>query len=81
MGFLSRTKKYWKPGEVRDKLRKISSLDWKERKAIEEGIKGAGDLVSRRELRTTLENLYRKQILGKRDKRKLKKTFGLTWWR
>ncbi len=81
MGFFTKTKKYWKPQEIREKLRKISSLDWKERKVIERNLEGSGDLVSKKELRNVLRGLRQKKILEKRDKGKLKKTFGLTWWR
>lgn len=81
MGFLSRPKKYWKPHEIKEKLKKISSLDWKERKIIERNLENAGDLVSRKELREVLKDLRKRRTLEKRDKKKLKKTFGLTWWR
>jgi len=81
MGLLSRPKKYWKPHQVKEKLRKIPSLDWEERKSIERNLESAGDVISRKELRKVLKDLRQSRVLEKRDKEKLKKTFGLTWWR
>lgn len=81
MGFIFKTKKYYKKGglkkEVREKSPLTRTLSPKEKKFIQQKIGNIKGLVSKSELKGTVKKLYESGKISRVDRKKLKKMFGI----